>query len=316
MGEVVGAALVAHVPTIMLPKETRLEINEGKEITLVTGLERMKAECIDRLQPDTVIVFDTHWESTFEHIVTAQDRRQGKFTSHELPRGMRQIPYDMPGDPELATLIAKQAEGRDDCWILACDDPYLPIFYGTVNIWSFLGRPDTRWLSVAINQTCDTDDFLLFGKLIGDAIAQSDRRVVLLASGGMTHRFFNFKELRQRESQRAPDNIYDPAYYGARDAAAGRSRRGDRQHACLQEGLPRRPFRPLLDARGRPGRRRVPSARSVVQRVRGIRGHGTGARVVRAPGRRLERTGSIGDERGTRWQRRRSSSTSASAHRS
>ena len=35
MGEVVGAALVAHVPTIMLPEETRLEINEGKEITLV-----------------------------------------------------------------------------------------------------------------------------------------------------------------------------------------------------------------------------------------------------------------------------------------
>jgi 3,4-dihydroxyphenylacetate 2,3-dioxygenase len=236
MGEVVGAALVAHVPTIMLPKETRLEINEGKEITLVTGLERMKAECIDRLQPDTVIVFDTHWESTFEHIVTAQDRRQGKFTSHELPRGMRQIPYDMPGDPELATLIAKQAEGRDDCWILACDDPYLPIFYGTVNIWSFLGRPDTRWLSVAINQTCDTDDFLLFGKLIGDAIAQSDRRVVLLASGGMTHRFFNFKELRQRESQRAPDNIYDPAYYEADMQVLEMLRRGD--HAAVIDNMP------------------------------------------------------------------------------
>ncbi len=85
MGEIVGAALVAHVPTIMLPKETRLEINEGREITLVPGLHRLKSDCLDRLQPDTVVVFDTHWESTFEHIVTAQDRRQGKFTSHELP---------------------------------------------------------------------------------------------------------------------------------------------------------------------------------------------------------------------------------------
>ena len=30
MGEIVGAALVAHVPTIMLPEEVRLEINEGQ----------------------------------------------------------------------------------------------------------------------------------------------------------------------------------------------------------------------------------------------------------------------------------------------
>ena len=31
MGEVVGAALVAHVPTIMLPEETRLEIKRALE---------------------------------------------------------------------------------------------------------------------------------------------------------------------------------------------------------------------------------------------------------------------------------------------
>src|SRR5512134_1329946 len=223
MGEVVGAALVAHVPTIMLPEAVRLELNEGREITLVPGLRRMKAECLDRLEPDTVIVFDTHWESTFEHIVTAHDRRSGRFTSHELPRGMAGIPYEMPGDPELAKLIASQADGRDDCWILACEDPYLPIFYGTVNIWTFLGDPGTRWISVALHLT-------------GDAIAQSDRRVVLLASGGMTHRFFNFKELRQRESQRAPDNIYDRAYYDADMKVLELFGRGD--HAAVIDGMP------------------------------------------------------------------------------
>jgi 3,4-dihydroxyphenylacetate 2,3-dioxygenase len=236
MGEVVGAALVAHVPTIMLPEAVRLELNEGKEITLVPGLHRMKAECLDRLKPDTVIVFDTHWESTFEHIVTSHDRRQGRFTSHELPRGMSQIPYDMPGDPELAKLIAAQAEGRDDCWVFACDDPHLPIFYGTVNIWTFLGDADTRWISVAVNQTCEANDFLLFGELIGNAIAESDRRVVLLASGGMTHRFFNFKELRARESQRAPDNIYERKYYDADMAVLDMLQRGD--HAGVIDGMP------------------------------------------------------------------------------
>src|SRR5207245_1675062 len=99
MGEVVGAGLVAHVPTIMLPEEVRLEINQGKEISLVTGLRRLRTEVFDRLRPDTVVVMDTHWEVTFEHVITAQERRSGKFTSGELPRGMRQVHYDFPGDP-------------------------------------------------------------------------------------------------------------------------------------------------------------------------------------------------------------------------
>jgi 3,4-dihydroxyphenylacetate 2,3-dioxygenase len=199
MGEVVGFGLVSHVPTIMLPEEVRLEINDGKEITLVDGLRRLKAEVFDRLKPDTVVVCDTHWESTFEHIVTAQERRKGHFTSHELPRGMAGIPYDMPGDPELAKALATQAEGRDDTWILASDDPYLPIFYGTVNIWTYLNGGE-RWISIAINQTGQTDDFLLLGELLGRAIEQVDRRVVVLASGGLSHRFFPFRQLRGRES--------------------------------------------------------------------------------------------------------------------
>jgi 3,4-dihydroxyphenylacetate 2,3-dioxygenase len=199
MGEVVGAGLVSHVPTIMLPEEVRLEINEGKEISLVPGLRRLRTEVLDRLKPDTIVVMDTHWEVTFEHIITAQDRRQGRFTSHELPRGMRQIPYDFPGDPELARAVATLAEGRDDTWVLASDDPYLPIFYGTVNIWTFLNGGE-RWVSVGINQTAQTDDFLLLGELIGRAIAALDRRVVLLASGGLSHRFLPFRQLRGHES--------------------------------------------------------------------------------------------------------------------
>src|SRR5438093_13229049 len=199
MGEIVGAGLVSHVPTIMLPEKIRLEINDGKEISLVDGLRTLKSEAFDRLKPDTVVVCDTHWESTFEHSVSAQDRRKGFFTSHELPRGMSAIPYDMPGDPELARALAKQAEGRDDTWILASDDPYLPIFYGTVNIWTYLSGGE-RWISIAINGTGQTDDFLLLGDLLGKAVEQVDRRVVGLASGGLTHPVFPFPGLRPPQS--------------------------------------------------------------------------------------------------------------------
>ena len=234
MGEIVGAGLVAHVPTIMLPEEVRLEINDGKEISLVPGLRRLRTEVLDRLRPDTIVVMDTHWEVTFEHIITSHERRQGTFTSHELPRGMRQIPYDMPGDPELAEAVAAAAAGRDDTWVLPCDDPYLPLFYGTVNIWSYL-HGDERWVSVGINQCATTEDFLLLGELIGQAVEATDRRVVLLASGGLSHRFLTFRELRTRESS-SLDNIKTPEARAADEHVISLMEKGD--HAGVIDWLP------------------------------------------------------------------------------
>ncbi len=52
MGEIVGAGLISHAPTIMFDEATRLEINEGKEISLVPGLQRLRSEVFDRFQPD------------------------------------------------------------------------------------------------------------------------------------------------------------------------------------------------------------------------------------------------------------------------
>jgi 3,4-dihydroxyphenylacetate 2,3-dioxygenase len=197
MGEVIGAGIVAHVPTIVMGEAERRDLNEGQEISLVPGLERLRREVFDRLDPDTVVVFDTHWFTTFEFVVTSHARRSGRYTSYELPRGMCQMPYDFPGDPELAQLIAEEGE-RAGTWITPIDDPYLPIHYPTVNLLPFL-QDDERWVSVSTPQTGESDDFLLAGQAIGAAIARSDRRVILLASGAMSHKFWPLKALRDHE---------------------------------------------------------------------------------------------------------------------
>jgi 3,4-dihydroxyphenylacetate 2,3-dioxygenase len=101
MGEVVGAGLLAHVPTIMLPLQDRRDLNEGREISLVPGLHQLRAEVFEVLDYDTVVVFDSHWFTTVEFVISAHDVRAGLFTSDELPRGMCRIPYDWRGDPEL-----------------------------------------------------------------------------------------------------------------------------------------------------------------------------------------------------------------------
>ena len=173
MGEVAGAGLLAHVPTIMLPYAERLDLNEGKEISLVPGLERLRAEVFEVLDYDTVVVLDSHWHTTVEFVVSAQATRAGLFTSDELPRGMSRVPYDWPGDPELAHAIAAQADAHGT-WITAIDDPCLPTHYATVNLWHYLGRGlAKRWISVSTAQTGDTEDFLRAGRALGAAIDSS-----------------------------------------------------------------------------------------------------------------------------------------------
>ena len=75
----------------------------ARRSTLVPALRQLRADVFEQLDYDTVVVLDSHWATTVEFVVTAQDRRAGLFTSEELPRGMCRMPYDFPGDPELAS---------------------------------------------------------------------------------------------------------------------------------------------------------------------------------------------------------------------
>lgn len=233
MGEVVGAALVSHVPPLVLPEATRLEMNGGKDFTILEGLHRIRRE-IDALQPDTIVVLDSHWFTTFEFVVSAHERRAGRFTSEELPRGNPQMPYDLPGDPELAHLVAAVAGEHDQVWVHASEDPCLPVRYATVYLTPFLQR-DERWVSFSLCQTAEYEDFVDTGAVLGEAIRRSDRRVVLLASGALSHKFWPLRELRQHESA-DPVHLRSPEHRAADERLIRMLERGD--HAAALDFYP------------------------------------------------------------------------------
>ena len=236
MGEVVGAGLLAHVPTIVLPEATRRELNHGEDSTLPGGLQQLRREVFDTLDHDTVVVLDSHWATTVEYVVTAQQRRHGLFTSEELPRGMSQRPYDFQGDPELAQAIAAQAD-QHGTWITPIEDDHLPIFYATTNLWEFLGQglPDKRWISIGVCQTADTEDNLRLGRALGAAIAATDRKVVLIASGALSHTFWPLRQLRAHEAA-GVEHIFTPEAAAADAERIAWFQRGD--HARVLETMP------------------------------------------------------------------------------
>ncbi len=235
MGQIVGAAVVSHVPTLVLPESVRREMNDGEDTTLFAGLHELREAKLAPLNADTVVVVDTHWFTTIEHIVASHDRRAGLYTSDELPRGMSQVEYDMPGDRELAEAWSAAADGRDDTWITAIDDPHLPVHYPTINLLPFL-QGDERWLSAGICQTADPIDFMLFGKLLADAVAATDRRVVVLASGGLSHRFWPLREFRDHEAADPDLHIRTPEAAAADRRVIDMMKNGD--HRGIVDFLP------------------------------------------------------------------------------
>lgn len=234
MGEIVGAAIVSHVPPIVMSDAAQYELYGDEGSTLVDGLRRLRRERLDEVDVDSVVVFDTHWFTTVEHIITAHDRRAGIYTSDELPRGMCQMPFDMRGDPELAHAFAATGAGRNDTRVLACDDPYLPVHYPTVNLLPFLQR-DEAWLSMGVCQTGTPADWLLAGELLAKAIAGLERRVVLLASGGLSHRFWPMREFALHESA-STDHIRTPEARAADERVIALLEAGD--HATVIDEWP------------------------------------------------------------------------------
>ncbi len=233
MGEIIGAAVLAHVPTIVMPDDERRALNNGVESTLYTGLHRLKTEVFNDLKPDLVVVLDSHWFTTVEFVVSAHERRKGLYTSDELPRGMSSVPYDIAGNPEFANLVGRIADERPECWITPIANEHLPITYATLNLLPFLQGIEA-WVSVSVCQTAEPADFATVGEVLAQAIAESDLRVVLVASGALSHTFHSLRTLRSHESA-GEEHIFSPAARDADHQVIDAWRRGD--HASVIEGL-------------------------------------------------------------------------------
>jgi 3,4-dihydroxyphenylacetate 2,3-dioxygenase len=208
MGEVVAAALVGHVPTVMLDEEIRRAISgSGRDTTLVEGFARLR-EQLDAKRVDTLVILDTHWFTTLEHVIAGAEHHAGLYTPEELPRVIHEHAFDYPGAPELAERIAEVGRERR-VRVTNATSPSLPYHYPTLNLVHYLHRGE-QVLSIGICQTAEADDFLELGSLLREAVERGDQRVAILASGGMSHRFWPMKQLPEHQGF-GPEHVISDA---------------------------------------------------------------------------------------------------------
>ena len=209
MGHVVGSALVSHHPGLMQDEDFCIRAGAGEDSDLVAGFDRVRTR-IDAVAPDVLVILDTHWFTTGFHVVDAGAAYSGTFVSDEMPWYLKGLPYDYRGAPELARLCQTVGEERK-VPVKAIDDPALPRHYATLNVVNRL-RATERVLTLSNCQTAKTEHFLTMGEVLGEAIRRSDYRVVLLASGALSHEFTDLDFVQRNPRLYHHDNVSDPAH--------------------------------------------------------------------------------------------------------
>jgi len=203
-GKIVGAAIVSHHPGLFQTEEFRIQAGDGRDSDLVAGFKRVR-DRIEASGADTIVLFDTHWFTTGCHLVDAGAHYEGTYISDEMPWYLHGQQYGYDGDPELARLCAIVAEERQVI-ARAIDEPTMARHYGTINIVNAMIRGQ-RVMSVGSCQTAATENYLEMGEVVGEAIKRSDRQVVLLASGALSHKFRNINTVPPNPRIYHPDNV-------------------------------------------------------------------------------------------------------------
>ena len=188
-GKIVGAALVSHHPGLMQCEEFRRAMGNGEDSDLIAGYARLRFK-IASASPDVVLIFDSHWFTTGYHLVDAGEHYSGTYISDEMPWYLHGVPYDYRGHPGLAHAIEAVSRERGG-YNRAIAHPDLGRHYPTINLVKHLHleSQNTRVVGVSSCQNCDWQHFLKSGESIGEAIRQSGLRVVMLASGALSHKF-------------------------------------------------------------------------------------------------------------------------------
>jgi 3,4-dihydroxyphenylacetate 2,3-dioxygenase len=195
MGEIVTAGVVAHQPMVMVPEQVRVKLGgTGADTTLIEPGYRRLREVFAELAVDTLVIFDTHWFTTTEHVIAGAAHFSGLYTSDEMPKNICDLPYDYPGAPELAAAWHKLGKERG-LHTVNVTTASLPRHYPTINLVHHL-RTRERVLSCGVLQTASAAYYLAIGAALADAVRHVEGRIALLGSGGMSHEFWPLEVIR------------------------------------------------------------------------------------------------------------------------
>ncbi|SCK36858.1 3,4-dihydroxyphenylacetate 2,3-dioxygenase [Variovorax sp. HW608] len=188
MGKLALAAKITHVPSLYLSELDGPR--KGSRQAAIDGHREIGRRCRE-LGVDTIVVFDTHWLVNASYHLNCAPHFKGIYSSNELPHFISNMPFEIPGNPELGKLLAKTCNE----WgveTLAHDATTLGPEYGTLVPMRYMNE-DLHFKAICVSALC-TGHYLNDSARLGWAMRRAvedhyDGTVAFFASGSLSHRF-------------------------------------------------------------------------------------------------------------------------------
>lgn len=188
MGQIIGRFLLPHPPAAIAELSGK---SAEKLNTTVTGMQKVAAE-IKMLKPDTVIMITPHGPLFQNHFYfPGEERISGDFAMFGNKRRI------LAADNDLSLAAAIQRETANNGFRAgAVDERTLKqngfnhdLDHGVTVPLYFLQQATTdfRLLPISVS-TCSAKEHYRFGIILRQAIINSDRNVVIIASGNLSHK--------------------------------------------------------------------------------------------------------------------------------
>lgn len=188
MGKVALVGKITHVPSMYLSELDGPR--KGTRQDAIDGHIEIARRCREA-GVDTIVVFDTHWLVNASYHLNCAPHFEGTYTSNELPHFISNLPFAIPGNPELGQLLAKVAN-EHGVETLAHHATTLGPEYGTLVPMRYMNA-DQHFKAISVSALC-TVHYLNDSARLGWAMRRAvedhyDGTVAFLASGSLSHRF-------------------------------------------------------------------------------------------------------------------------------
>lgn len=194
--------LAAHVPRICHEEKA-----PDFQKALVEGM-RQAAAAIREVQADVIVLMSCHFPATFHHYVNVAPRHKGVLTAVECPDLITNVPYDYPGDPELAGQLVEAGKSAG-IPVIGFHDPTYTWDYGTVVPLRYLvPQGDVPVVDLSVCLASSLDESHLWGQQIGKVLRSSSKRAVFVSSGALSHNLVRGPDKMPTLSEQAMDNQF------------------------------------------------------------------------------------------------------------
>ena len=194
--------LVPHVPS-MCHKD---EVPEFQQDMADAMTELGKH--LETLKPDVIVLVSCHWPSTFFHYVDCTPVHKGILTSFEAPDLIKDVPYEYPGDSELAQQLV-DAAANAGLQVQGIDDPYFIWDYGSVVPLRYLDpNGNIPVVNLSVTLAASLEETYKWGEVIGDVLRNSDKRIVFASSGALSHCLVRGRHNKPTISEQALDKSF------------------------------------------------------------------------------------------------------------